>query len=306
MIVITPLDQFTSEQTAWLVGLLETVMVHRMRGIEIDGDNEPLVASVIAFGPESIAKVVIDSLAASSLLAVAPAILNVRDVACTAWFPGPVLDVVVQQLPASLQKKVLEYHYLKDPITYRRLKQLFQKWQRVGSTFVTAVKAESLTDTRCDTLRQSIQHPSKFPSDVVGLTAAIRRDFDPEDVEKIICNTLDLLGRESLPLATADHFKTYLKIYVMIENFAGYFSADAVAPWNRRVVDAVYRMPTSEWILKVLDQFNAPSIRRFLDLIDADTRHKTASIRAQAIRTQQAVSETIDTSNFENVRLAIG
>lgn len=300
------LTEFTEEQTAAAKVFLERVFVNLEQAIVPDPAMLELIVAMIMESDDKIARLITQSLATPALIYMAPALVEARQMAWLDWVDRSILPGMFSGLRVPLQRTILEALYTESPDMYDLLRQHSSgQMIRVGATFVSKAKATVMRDTRVDRLVAQIMDDTESPANIEAAAGVLRRDFDWDDVVDIVATVVKEMDRLSVPLVSSSDFKKHLKLHWMFAALPRTFSDADRAPWDRIVADAMYRMPDTQWVLKVLNQFPVETIVPVILLIRLDQHHSDLSARNRAARLSNELATAIDMPDFENVRLAL-
>jgi len=302
----TKLSEFSIEQNTITKTILDRVLVQHHRKIELSADEFEVVLALIAEGPPKISRLLMMALAPSSLSPMGEPLLAAKGAEWLASCPSDRAGVLFLGMKAPTQRSVLETVYSKNPELYGYLKgKTAGHLVRVGSAVVSKARGDALVETRADRLLDQVMDDSvSGPAMDVALDALVR-DFDWEDVIRIVGSVSGLFNDQKVPLNAASDFKKHLKWHQIMARLPKALPDETVAAWDHHVVVALGRMPDVTWVFKVLDQFPVVSISRILRRINRNVEHKDLSVRNQSSRLLKEIRDNIDTLNFENVRLAV-
>jgi hypothetical protein len=166
-------------------------------------------------------------------------------------------------------------------------------------------KGAPLISLRLDELQIKIRDSGVSPAEIDGEVNELMQTFDWEVVSAMMMRISQWFETQKIPMNSASDFKTHLKFHSLLAALPSVLPDATLRVWDQRVISALARMPDATWILKVLDQFPIPSIRRILEMMDAETANKDMAVRNQASRLLKEIRDNIDTLNFENIRMAV-
>lgn len=297
------LSDFTDEQTALATAILERVFVRVERFIGLPPEAIDVVVAMIADAEDTVARLITQAMGATALIQMAPALVELRGLVWLEWVAPEVLTGMFSGLRVPLQRKILEDIYTQSPYLYDVLRHHSSgQMVRVGNAFVSKAKGSVMIETRVDRLLALIMDDTEAPTDMEAAALVLRKDFDWDDVVRVVAEVVAEMTRLALPLVTATDFKKYLKLHWMLAYLPRSFPNEGRVPLDRIVVDAIYRMPDVQWVLKVLNQFPRETIAPVLELIRADKLDSDLSKRNRATKLMNDVMGSIDMPNFENVR----
>ena len=300
------LSEFTDEQTAISKTILERIFVKLERNVGLQPDAIDVVVAMIVEAEDPVSRLITQALGTPALIQMAPALVELRSAVWVEWVDPEILLEVFSGLRAPLQRKLLEDLYIHSPRLYHVLRHRSAgQMSRVGGTFVSKAKGAAMIETRVERLVTQIMDDTKSVSDMEVSALVLRRDFDWDDVVRVVAEVVAELVRMAIPLDCATDFNKYLKLHWMLAYLPRAFPDEGRLPLLRTVREAIYRMPDIQWVLKVLNQFPNDTIAPVIELIRADELHPDLSKRNRATKLMNDLRASIDTANFENVRWAL-
>jgi len=299
-------DDFSPDHNQIAKSFLDRVLIQQERGIELSVDNAPVVAAIIAESPQKVAMVAMSAVDPKSLRQLGPHLVEARGVEWLCICPPESAVALFSGLPALRQQVVLQTVYARSPERYERLKShTVHPLIRVDGVVMSNAKGAPLISLRLDELQIKIRDSGVSPAEIDGEVNELMQTFDWEVVSAMMMRISQWFETQKIPMNSASDFKTHLKFHSLLAALPSVLPDATLRVWDQRVISALARMPDATWILKVLDQFPIPSIRRILEMMDAETANKDMAVRNQASRLLKEIRDNIDTLNFENIRMAV-
>ncbi len=179
------------------------------------------------------------------------------------------------------------------------------RWVRVGHRFIERVKSADFTETMAQRLVTQLIAPSVSVVDLAAVCNRMLDEFEWGDVALVLTQSLTYFLDQVVAIRSADDLKSVLKANWILSQFPFGIPESVAAPIVFRTIEGLAQMPSSDWVLKLLNQFDVGSIKRIVYRADADQLHRDTSRRNSALKVMNALRELVDMPEFKTVRFAL-
>jgi hypothetical protein len=220
-----------------------------------------------------------------------------------------ILKSLIKTFAPDRLKVVLQHLYKNDKEKYHELKgSLSTPISIVEGVIITqSSQMTTLIESDIEQLLKAFQSDSHFIKQMDGLARRMEKKYELENLELLVNTLVYRFDELSIGLRNAAEFAIHLKYYHFLYPFFRLFPdlGQKVGKGIDRLILSLEKLPTIEWVFKVLNQLPLKVIQLILDRLNNFERIRQFEKRNIYCKLLKSIQVNLERSSADRVKKAL-